>query len=150
MNKTKSHSYDTYIGKTYSDYSELKGMAHQQGKVLPKTSGKEYALMVFKKDKHYIVFMVQVLRNNEKIKYKIVDYTVIHKLRRDEDIILECKLNGKTDDEIFCVVRCSDKERIEKEYFEVVESAWRADRAKVKILETGTENIKAFNYDFGI
>ena len=150
INITKTPDYNTYIGKTFSQYSELTGMAHQQGKVLTKSTGKEYALMVFKKDKHYVVFMDEIIRNKGNIKYKIIDCMVISKLKKKEEIILECLLKGKPDDEIFCIAKCDEKERTEKEYFELIIKAWRADKKKRKINEMDVENVKAFNYDFGV
>lgn len=142
------------VFRDVSEIPQLKNYEMEEGAaiVLPNVSITDikYGITRLRNQNSHLILLEEFIHenNNPKAKYKILETLIITGVKEDEYIsICDCRLNGVSDDEIIAIVKADD----EKEYFDRIVRAWRADSKSETIIPIrNLKNIDCENIGYGL
>lgn len=142
------------IFREISEIPQLKDYEHLAGSVIynigTSQTDYKYGVSHFKYKKSNLIILEEIIkeRNDQKVKYKILDTITYNNLKEDEYIaICTCRINSVDNSEIIAVVKADH----DNEYFNRIVKAWRANTKTKKIIQIESlQNIDCINEGYGM
>jgi hypothetical protein len=149
---TKKSEYRKIIGQEYYSLREFKPFINFQevgGSFINRNESVAFTINHYQSGVINIIAFEKIADESQRrVKYSLLDILEISDLKQNQEIAYgNCRLNGKSDQEILAIYEASDQD---VEYFTQILKAWRANTKTRKIEEISIKGIDCENEVYGV
>lgn len=135
----REFTLETEVFKDYNDVG---------GSLLLPLHGIDFGIHMLRKEDDYVLIFNRIIMKGSRSYFEVLDVLEVKNVSPTRSIsFAECRKDTLFDNELIALMEHEGEE--EAEYYSNPVKAWRADRIKRRIVETGIDGINCYNQGYG-